>query len=157
FQTPWSGWVAISPWGSAPTLNAVSYSNDGTALTFTAPTLLSDQTVTSYDYEISTDSGTTVDAGPYSTNSWVGYYGNASATSSPYIDPNGVSVCPYGTTCSYRIRAEIGADSFQTPWSGWVAISPWGSAPTLNAVSYSNDGTALTFTAPTLLSDQTVT
>ena len=153
--------MAISPWGSPPTLDSATYSNDGTALTFTAPSLLSDQTVTSYDYEISTDGGATADDGTgeamYSTLNYVGDYGNTSPTSSPYIDPYGVDYCPYGTACSYRIRAEIGSDTFQTPWSAWVAISPWGSPPTLDSATYSDDGTALTFTAPSLLSDQTVT
>ena len=157
FQSPWSPWVAETPFGSSPTLNSVNYSNDGASLFFTAPTLSPGLTVTSYDYEISQDGGSSVYYGPVSTNNYPTYGGNTGATSSPFTDPIALSYCQVGTTCSYRIRAEVGNLSFQSPWSPWVAETPFGSSPTLNSVNYSNDGASLFFTAPTLSPGLTVT
>ena len=57
--------MAITPFGSAPALTSVTYSNNGTTLAFNPPTLSSGLTVTSYDYEVSLDAGSTVHARPY--------------------------------------------------------------------------------------------
>ena len=155
WQTAWSAWVAVSPPLSAPTLNGVHYVNQGIALSFSAPSLPAGSTVTSYDYEISTDGGAT-DAYDNNTVSYVGSYGNTSATHSPYTDPNAPSFCQLAT-CSYRIRAEVGANEWQTPWSGWVTVSPAFAAPTLTGVRYVNQGIALSFSAPSLPAGSTVT
>ena len=154
-SSDWSSWVAETSFGSAPTLNSVTYNNDGTLLNFTAPTLSSGLTITSYNYEDSVDGGTTVERGT-STTVFASEFGNT-ATSSPYIDGYGVDDCPIGTTCSYRIQAVVGSGSFMSPWSSWVIETPFGSAPTLNSVTYNNDGTLLNFTAPTLSSGLTIT
>ena len=87
---------------------------------FTAPTVIAGTTITSYDYEISTDGGTSVYDGPISTTEFPTEYGNTGATSSPYTDPYALNYCTGTTTCSYRIRAEVGASAFQSPWSDWV-------------------------------------
>ena len=50
---------------TAPTLNSVNYSDNGTALFFAAPTQPIGTTITSYDYEISTDGGTSTVGGSY--------------------------------------------------------------------------------------------
>ena len=156
FQSPWSPWVTETSFGTAPTLTSVNYSNDGTALYFTPPTLSSGLTITSYDYEVSRDGGATVYRGPTNTSVWTGSYGNT-LTGSPFVDGYGVGDCPDGTTCTYRIRAEVGSDTFQSPWSPWVTETSFGTAPTLTSVNYSNDGTALYFTPPTLSSGLTIT
>ena len=114
-----------TPFGTAPTLTSVNYSNDGTALYFTPPTLSSGLTITSYDYEVSHDGGATVYGGPTNTAVWNGDFGNT-ATGSPYSTGTSSTV-PAATTCSYRIRAEVGSDYFQSPWSPWVTGHP--SAP----------------------------
>ena len=89
------------------------------SLSFSAPSVPTGSTITSYDYEISIDGGTTI-AAPYTTTSYAGAYGNANATASPFTDPVGPSACGQNTTCSYRTRAEIGASgTWQTPWSSW--------------------------------------
>ena len=137
WQTPWSGWVTVAPSLTAPTLDSALSVDDGVSLSFTAPSVPTGATITSYDYEISTDGGTSIAGGPFNTVSYVGSYGNTSATASPYTDPNGPGVCGQNTTCSYRIRAEIGAgDTWQTPWSGWVTINV--SSPPL---TFTADGT----------------
>ena len=157
FQSPWSSWVAVTPFGGAPTLNSVAQSAYGASMFFTAPNVISGTTITSYDFEVSTDGGTSVDAGPYSTTTYPNQFGNTDAASSPYTDPNAVSYCPLGTTCSYRIRAEIGASAFQSPWSSWVAVTPFGGAPTLNSVAQSAYGASMFFTAPNVISGTTIT
>src|SRR5262249_33509250 len=119
---PWSDWVAETPIGPAPTLDAVNYADAGTALTFTAPTLSPGTTITSYEYEISTDGGSTIVFGPYDTTIWANSYGNTGATSSPYTEPEGQSYCQVGTTCAYRIRAVVGGGTFRSPWSVWVNV-----------------------------------
>ena len=149
WMTPWSGWVTEGSFGTAPALNSVSYSDDGSVFYFTAPTLSSGLTVTSYDYEISTDGGTSTMGGSYAEgNTGNSFYDpmNRPGTTEipprrvPYLDPNGTTYCPDGTTCSYRIRAKVGDDNYQTAWSGWVTEGSFGAAPALNSVSYSDDG-----------------
>ncbi len=130
------------PWTAPAT------STDGVSLSFTAPSAPTGATVTSYDYEISTDGGFTI-AASYNTVDWVGSYGNTSATASPYTDPVGPSVCGQNTTCSYQIRADL-SDGTQTPWSGWVTVAPSLTAPTLNSAGYVDDGVSLSFTAPSV-------
>ena len=154
-QSPWSSWVAMTIFGGAPTLSSVNYSNSGAQLNFAPPTLTSGLTVNSYDIELSLDGGSTVQYSS-STNSYPNSYGNAGPTSSPYTDPNGTYWCPYGTTCSWRIRAEIGSDGLQSPWSTWVPMTIFGGAPTLSSVNYSNSGAQLNFAPPTLASGLTV-
>ena len=48
----------------APTLDSASYDDGGVSLSFTAPSVPTGATITSYDYEISTDGGFTIAAGP---------------------------------------------------------------------------------------------
>ena len=148
-QSAWSEWVAMTSFGGAPSLDSVNYSNDGATMYFTAPTLSAGLTVTSYDYQLSRDGGATV---YYSENTgtWPNSYGNTGATSSPYTDPNASSFCPIGTSCSWRIRADIGTVGLQSAWSEWVAMTSFGGAPSLDSVNYSNDGATMYFTAPTL-------
>ena len=148
FQTPWSAWVAETPIGSAPTLDSVDYNDNGASLAFTAPTLTSGLTINAYDYEISTDGGVTVSVST-NTSAWLSYYGNADETSSPYVDGYAASFCLVGTTCSYRMRAEIGADNFQSPWSDWVTLGGVASSTT----SCSTD---LTCTATLVTPSQTI-
>ncbi len=161
-----TGGIAAAQDPTAPTLNSANYSDNGTALSFSAPTELIGTTITSYDYEISTTGGTSTTGGSYgdgnggdyyTTSEFVGDAGDTSATSSPFVDPEGVTYCQEGTTCSYRIRAEFDNGGSITPWSGWVTETPFGAAPALNSVHYSDNGTALLFSAPTLSSGLTVT
>ena len=152
-QTPWSDWVTVAPSLTAPTLDSVT--DDGVSLSFTAPSVPTGATITSYDYEISTDGGTTIAGGPFNTGEFVGSYGNTSATASPFADPYGPSVCGQNTTCSYRIRAEIGGDTWQTPWSSWVTVAL--SSMTLDSAGYDDDGVSLSFTAPSVPTGETIT
>ncbi len=140
----------------APTLDSAGYVDDGVSLSFTAPSVPTGATITSYDYEISTDGGFTVTGGPYNTSSYVGDYGNTSATASPYTDPYGPSVCGQNTTCSYQIRADLSTGT-QTPWSGWVTVAPSFTAPTLDSAGYDDDGVSLSFTAPSVPTGATIT
>ena len=157
-QTPWSDWVTVAPSLTAPTLGSAGYADNGVSLSFIAPSVPTGATITSYDYEISTNGGTSIAAGPYNTGSYVGVYGNTSATASPYTDPLGPSVCGQNTTCSYQIRAEIGAgDTWQTPWSGWVTVAPSFTAPALGGAGYVDDGVSLSFTAPSVPTGATIT
>ena len=102
----WSSWVAVT-FGGAPTLQSATYNNSGIALSFVAPTLSAGQTITSYNYEISLDGGTTV-SDSFSTTSYGSESYNNGPTSSPFIDPNGPGICPEGTSCSYAIQAVVG-------------------------------------------------
>ncbi|MGO9456416.1 MAG: PKD domain-containing protein, partial [Acidimicrobiales bacterium] len=143
---------------AAPTLNGVNYSNYGTSLFFTPPSELTGTAITSYQYEISHNGGSTVLVGPVSTQTYLNNYGNGSSpTASPYTDPIGREYCPDGTTCWYRIEAVYDGGASTSPWSTWVTETPFGSAPTLKSVSYSNNGTTLFFTAPTLSTGLTIT
>src|SRR5438132_86732 len=119
-----------------PTLNGIHYSDYGATLTFTPPSQLTGTAITSYEYEISTDGGSTIAYGPADTTNWANSYGNTGATSSPYTEPYGPSYCQVGTTCAYRIRAVVGGGEYRSPWSAWVTETPLGPAPTLNAVNY---------------------
>ena len=148
------GVAAASGDPTAPTLNSAYYSNDGARLDFTAPSAFVGTTITSYDYPAVPGRG--LDRHLLgSTNAYVGYYGNTDATASPYTDPNGISYCPFGTTCSWQIRAVFDNGSTQSPWSTWVAMTPFGGAPSLSSVNYSNDGATLNFTPPNLSSGLT--
>jgi hypothetical protein len=121
YLSAWSPWVTESPFGGAPTLNAVNYNDNGASLSFSPPSNLSaGLTVTSYYYEISTDAGTTVEYGPISTYNYANAYGNSGPTSSPYTDPSETSVCQSTTTCSYRIQADINNGVYLSAWSPWV-------------------------------------
>jgi uncharacterized repeat protein (TIGR02543 family) len=130
WQTPWSDWVAISTF-TAPSLNRVTPVTDGFSLAFTAPGVPTGSTITSYDYQISPDGVTPVaDA---NTISFVGFYGNTTATTDPYTDPNGPAVCGQNNPCYYRIRAEIGPFTWQTPWSNWASTDADAFAVTYDA------------------------
>jgi hypothetical protein len=67
-----------------PILNSATYVDGGVSLAFTAPTVPSGSTITSYDYEVSLDGGSVDCSGVISTNSYVGVAGNSTATSNPY-------------------------------------------------------------------------
>ena len=73
---------------TAPTLTSVNYVATGISLSFTAPTVSAGSTISSYDYQISTDGGATV-----------AFVGNTSTTASPFIDPNGPSYCEPPVAC----------------------------------------------------------
>ena len=157
-QTPWSSWVTVAPSLTAPTLDSAVSVDDGVSLSFTAPSEPTGATITSYDYEISTDGGFTI-YGTFNTANYVGFYGDTNATASPFTDPNGPGVCGQNnTTCAYRIRAEIGADdTWQTPWSSWVTVAPSLTAPTLDSAVSVDDGVSLSFTAPSEPTGATIT
>ena len=133
------GLAAASGDPTAPTLTSVAYSNDGATLFFAAPSELIGTTITSYDYQLSRDGGATV---YYSENTgtWPNSYGNTGATSSPYTDPNASSFCPVGTSCSWRIRAEFDNGDTLSPWSDWVAMTPFGGAPSLTVSTTATTG-----------------
>ena len=155
-QSSWSTWVTVDPPFTAPALNSATYVDSGVSLAFTAPSVPTGSTITSYDYQASTDGGATV-AGTGNTASYVGSYGNTTATSSPQTDPNAAAWCGQNTTCSYRIRAEIGGSTWQTPWSSWVTVAPAFVAPALNSATYVDSGVSLAFTAPSLPTGSTIT
>ncbi|MGH3555182.1 MAG: right-handed parallel beta-helix repeat-containing protein, partial [Mycobacterium sp.] len=153
------GVVLYDPWLTAapvaPSLDGAGYVDGGVSLSFTAPSVPAGSTITSYDYEISTDGGTNV-SGQFNTGSYVGEFGDT-ATGSPFTDPNGPGVCGQNTACSYRIRAEIGGDTWQTPWSGWVTVAPSFTAPSLDGAGYVDGGVSLSFTAPSVPAGSTIT
>ena len=114
---------------TAPTLNAVNYSNYGATLSFAAPTTLVGTTLDYYNVDVSIDGGSTVYA-VQSTSEFLDAYGNTGdPTASPWTDPNATSWCPVGTSCSWRIQAVFDGDATQSPWSPWVAMTPFGGAP----------------------------
>jgi hypothetical protein len=104
--TPWTGWKTTAAITSAPTLNSVQYANGGANLYFAPPSgLRSFQTIRGYEWQLSIDAGVSV----WSDNS-------TSQTTSP------INVyCPFGSTCSYRLRALL--DSTTTPWTAWVTAA----------------------------------
>ena len=152
----WSSWVAVTSFGGAPTLQSATYNNSGIALSFVAPTLSAGLTITSYNYEISLDGGTTV-SDSFSTTSYGSESYNNGPTSSPFIDPNGPGICPEGTSCSYAIQAVVADGTYTSAWSSWVSVTSFGGAPTLQSATYNNSGIALSFVAPTLSAGLTIT
>jgi hypothetical protein len=101
--------AAAEPSATVLSLDSVTPVDGGVALAFTAPSVPTGSTITSYDFEISTDGGATVAAGPYNTANYVGSpYDNTTAVDDPFTDPIGSGVCGLNNACSYQIRAEIG-------------------------------------------------
>src|SRR6478736_5416149 len=93
--------------GSAPKLQSVVPVADGIALSFVAPSVPVGSTVTSYDWEVSTDA-TNVAYGPASSLTYVGSYGNTTATSSPQTDPAAAQYgCGNSYPCWYQLRAVL--------------------------------------------------
>ena len=142
--SPWSDWVAMSPFGGAPSLDSVNYSNDGATLCRWrhCPRL----TVTSYGtscHGMATRPSTEATLG-----TWPNSYGNTGATSSPYTDPNGSAYCPVGTSCSWRrIRADIGTGRITVGLVRFGGRGHFRRCPlTRRTVNYSNDGATLFFT-----------
>ena len=146
----------MTSFGGAPTLQSATYNNSGIALSFVAPTLSAGLTITSYNYEISLDGGTTV-SDSFSTTSYGSESYNNGPTSSPFIDPNGPGICPEGTSCSYAIQAVVADGTYTSAWSSWVSVTSFGGAPTLQSATYNNSGIALSFVAPTLSAGLTIT
>ena len=64
--------MTVAPSLTAPTLGSAGYADNGVSLSFTAPSVPTGATVTSYDYEISTDGGTSIAGGPFTTVEWAG-------------------------------------------------------------------------------------
>ena len=148
--TSWSPWIRVLNI-AAPEVTSVVPVADGVALSFVAP---SGSTPTSYDWEVSTDA-TNVAYGPVSSLSYVGSYGNTTATSSPQTDPVAAYYgCGNTYPCWYRIRADFG--SFNANWSRWIEVLNIG-APHLQSAAWVPDGVALSFVAPTVPSSTAVT
>src|SRR5487761_2660458 len=135
WYSPYSNPVTVDPL-TAPTLTDAEYFTNGIKLTFTAPPIAADQTITDYIYQISCDGGT----------SWATV--DAPATTSPFT----ASGC-YGA--QYMIAAVING-TWYSPYSNPVTVDPL-TAPTLTDAEYFTNGIKLTFTAPPIAADQTIT
>src|SRR5487761_2736417 len=135
WYSPYSNPVTVDPL-TAPTLTDAEYFTNGIKLTFTAPPIAADQTITDYIYQISCDGGT----------SWSTV--DALATTSPFT----ASGC-YGA--KYMIAAVING-TWYSPYSNPVTVDPL-TAPTLTDAEYFTNGIKLTFTAPPIAADQTIT
>ncbi len=135
-QSLTSGWktVAAAP---APDLNRVAYRDGGMGLYFTKPSHPSGATIRDYEYDLSLDGGSSV----WETE-------RLGVTSSP-----GVAACPFGSTCTYRIRAVYdGGESKSSAWKTMVSVPP----PTIKRVAFRDGGMGLYFAAPSSPAGATV-
>src|SRR5437899_639042 len=85
-RPPWSDRITSTPLAPAPTLTPGNSAADSIPVALTISSQLPGTTITSYEYEISTDGGSTVLVGPVDTTAWANSYGNTGATSSPYTE-----------------------------------------------------------------------
>ncbi len=137
WTTPPSNVVTVKPLNE-PTLSDAEYNTNGIKLTFSAPPIGPDETITDYYYYVSCDGGANFQ-GPE----------DAHETSSPFI---ATTAC---VGAQYKIAAYING-SWMTPPSNVVTVKPL-NEPTLSDAEYNTNGIKLTFSAPPIGPDETIT
>jgi uncharacterized protein YfiM (DUF2279 family) len=114
-ESPSSSWVTVAV-VTKPTINTAAFRDGGVGLYFTGPSRPSGATIRDYEYDVSLDGGGSV----WDTR-------RAGATSSPFV-----AECPFGSTCTYRIRAVFdGGESASSSWKTMTIPS----GPSINGVT----------------------